>query len=77
MDCAQINPLSLIEGRLLEGEKGLAYWCMLAITLLPTLCFSFSLFHYFVFSHFFIFYFFIFSFSFYLCDAVFPDVAVM
>jgi len=22
---------SLTEGRLLEGEKGLAYWCMLAI----------------------------------------------
>ena len=38
------NPKSLIEGRLLEGEKGLAYWCMPAITFLPTLCFSFSLF---------------------------------
>ena len=28
MAYAQTNPLSLTEGRLLEGEKGLAYWCM-------------------------------------------------
>ena len=31
MAYAQINSLSLTEGRLLEGEKGLAYQCMLAI----------------------------------------------
>ena len=28
MACAQINHLSLTDGRFLEGEKGLAYWCM-------------------------------------------------
>ena len=27
----QANPLSPIEGRLLEGDNGLAYWCMPAI----------------------------------------------
>ena len=31
MDCAQINPLSLTAGSLLEGEKGLAYGYILAI----------------------------------------------
>ena len=31
MACAQTSSLSSIEGRLLEGEIGLAYWCMLAI----------------------------------------------
>ena len=28
MAYAQTNPLSSTEGRLLEREKGLAYWCM-------------------------------------------------
>ena len=28
---AQTNSLSSTEGRLLNGEKGLAYWCMPAI----------------------------------------------
>ena len=31
MAYAQTNSLSLIEGRVLEGEKELAYWCMPAI----------------------------------------------
>ena len=37
-------PCLVVEGKFLEGKKGLVYWCMSAITLLPTLCFSFSLF---------------------------------
>ena len=37
-------PCLVVESKFLEGKKGLAYWCMSAITLLPTLCFSFSLF---------------------------------
>ena len=55
MAYVQTNSLSSTEGRLLEGEKGLAYWCMLAIQhslffllilSFPPLCFvtfSFSL----------------------------------
>ena len=31
MTCAQTSSLSLTEGRLLEGEMRLAYWCMSAI----------------------------------------------
>ena len=31
MACAQTSSLSLTEGRLLEGEMRLAYWCMPAI----------------------------------------------
>ena len=38
-----------MEGRLLEGENELAYWCMSAITLLPTLCcFFLTLFFFFL-----------------------------
>ena len=32
---------SSLESRLLEGEKGIAYWCMATITLLLPLCFSY------------------------------------
>ena len=42
MACAQTSSLFLTEGRLLEGEKELAYWCMLAI--LYSLFFLISLF---------------------------------
>ena len=28
MACAQTNPLPLAESMLVEGEKGLTYWCM-------------------------------------------------
>ena len=31
MAYTQMNPLSSTEGRLLEGENGLAYWCVPAI----------------------------------------------
>ena len=31
MAYAQANSLSSTKGKLLEGEKGLAYWCMLEI----------------------------------------------
>ena len=43
MACAQMSSLSSTEGRLLEGEKGLAYWCM--STIQYSISFSF-LFHY-------------------------------
>ena len=42
MACAQTSSLFLTEGRLLEGEKELAYWCMPAI--LYSLFFFISLF---------------------------------
>ena len=40
VDDLSLNFLILSRGRLLEGEKGLAYWYMPATTLLPTLYFS-------------------------------------
>ena len=43
MAYAQANSLSSIKGRLLEGEKRLAYWCMLAILHFLFLIFLFSL----------------------------------
>ena len=43
MACAQTSSLSLTEDRLLEGEKGLAYWCMSTILHFLFLLFLFSL----------------------------------
>ena len=43
MACAQMSSLFLTGGRLLEGEKELAYWCMLAI--LYSLFFFYFSFH--------------------------------
>ena len=43
MAYAQTSSLSSTEGRLLEGEKGLAYWCILAILYSLFLLFLFSL----------------------------------
>ena len=39
----KMSPFSLTEGRLLEGEKGLVYWCMPAILHSLFLLFRFSL----------------------------------
>ena len=43
MACAQMSSLSSTEGRLLEGEKGLAYWCMSTIQYYISFSFFFSL----------------------------------
>ena len=43
MACAQASSLYSTEGKFLEGEKGLAYWCMPAILHSLFLFFLFSL----------------------------------
>ena len=72
MAYAQTNSLSLIEGRVLEGEKGLAYWCMPAIL-------HFLFFHLILsslFCHFFFLFPFFFSFLL-LTHVLYNDVAIL
>ena len=72
MAYVQTNSLSSTEDRLLEGEKGLAYWCMLAIQhslfFLLILSFPPSLFCYL---------FFLSSFSFFLSAYPCSDVVIL
>ena len=52
MACARKSPLPSTKSKPLEGEKGLAYWCMPTVLrsfFFLTLCFSFYLFFFFFF----------------------------